>query len=168
MELLMTLDSRDYDPAGSRFCRPSVRGILIRDGLVAMAYVSRMGYYKFPGGGMEPGERREDALVREIREETGLVVDQASIRPFGLVHRIIHGDESEIFDQENYYYFCSASGKLSQRLDDYEAQDGFTLRWVRAEEAIAANRANPECPGLYPGSEREARVLELLLARGHV
>jgi mutator protein MutT len=33
------------------------------------------GWWCFPGGGIEPGERPTEALVREVREEVGLEVE---------------------------------------------------------------------------------------------
>lgn len=49
-----------------------VAAIIQRDGLV---YATQRGYgewkdwWEFPGGKVEPGESREEALIREIREE---------------------------------------------------------------------------------------------------
>ena len=37
------------------------------------------GYWKFPGGKVEAGETRHDALLREIREELGVEIENASL-----------------------------------------------------------------------------------------
>jgi 8-oxo-dGTP pyrophosphatase MutT (NUDIX family) len=39
------------------------------------------GWWELPGGGIDPGESYLEAAVREIREETGLVIDAAQVGP---------------------------------------------------------------------------------------
>ncbi|HWF21696.1 MAG TPA: NUDIX domain-containing protein [Acidimicrobiales bacterium] len=63
------------DASGSA---PTVRGVgavALVDGsilLVRRARAPQAGRWSVPGGHVEPGERPEDAVVRELAEETGL------------------------------------------------------------------------------------------------
>ena len=168
MRLLFTLDRGDYEEGGKVFSRPSARAVVIREGRVAMVYSQKFRHYKFPGGGIEPGESREAALQREAREEAGLVLDMETIRPYGFVHRIERGDAEPLFLQDNFYYLASAVATVPQELDGYEAAEGYTLRWVEPGEAIQKNKA---LTSVYKRKYhtmllREALVLERLLAEG--
>jgi 8-oxo-dGTP pyrophosphatase MutT (NUDIX family) len=52
----------------------SVKGVLIHRGRVLLLLNER-GEWDLPGGRPDPGEDHRAALVREVREETGLVVE---------------------------------------------------------------------------------------------
>ena len=119
-------------------------------------------YYKFPGGGIEDGESLEEALLREVAEESGLQVILPSIREYGLVHRVQKGQKEAKFIQDNYYFLCEVEEKVgAQQLDDYEAEEEFTLEYVDPAHAICVNRDKD--PIML---EREARVLEMMIQEG--
>lgn len=169
MKRLFVMDKKDYDPDLPRFTRPSVRAVIIKNGKIAMVHSLKYDYYKFPGGGLESGESHLEAMVREVKEETGLAVKTDLVREFGSVLRIqksAHA-ENEIFEQENFYYFCETEASAeSQKLDAYEAEEGFTLEYIDPRTAAEVNRTH-EHGGYDPALiEREARVLELLTECG--
>ncbi|MDE5598256.1 MAG: NUDIX domain-containing protein, partial [Lachnospiraceae bacterium] len=68
MRMLFEIDKKDYVRNGSVFSRPSARGIIIKAGKIAMVHSKKYNYYKFPGGGIEADESKEDALIREVLE----------------------------------------------------------------------------------------------------
>ena len=54
MELLKKFDAQNYKDTTSVFEKYTIRGIIVRDGKIAMQ-CSKEGEYKIPGGGMEAG-----------------------------------------------------------------------------------------------------------------
>ena len=169
MRLLFELDKKDYDNCTHSFVRNSARSIIIRNGTVAMIHSLKYDYYKFPGGGIENGENPMDAMIRETREESGLVVKPETIKEYGYVHRVQKSDldETERFVQDNYYYLCEAEEDMvSQDLDEYEYKETYTLEFVTPETAIKKNRTASQTPYNRMMLEREAMVLELLMREG--
>jgi mutator protein MutT len=54
--------------------RPAAYGIIVNNGKILLLTNRRTGKLALPGGGSEPGERLEQALQREVREETGIEI----------------------------------------------------------------------------------------------
>ena len=54
--------------------RIGVYALVFDDGRVLLAHRSDIDWWNLPGGGMEVGETVEEAMRREVREETGLEV----------------------------------------------------------------------------------------------
>ena len=169
MRLLFEMDKKDYGSCTHSFVRNSARSIIIQDGKVAMIYSLEYDYYKFPGGGIEESETPVEALIRETREEAGLVIIPESIQEYGCVHRIQKSDmdETECFIQDNFYYLCRVEENMvAQDLDAYEAKEHYSLEYVYPKTAIEKNRSVMNSPYNTAMFEREVRVLELLMEEG--
>ena len=174
MRDLFVIDKQDYSDDFKVVARPSARGIIVRDGKVLLIRSEKYDYYKFPGGGINPGETEREALAREILEESGYRIDPDSVQEFGRVVRKQKGTnkpedgssgEDYIFLQENFYYFCEAvSEPKEQKLDDYEAEERFTPVWMDPFEASWLDSKWVDHTGKdYAGMvEREARVLHMV------
>src|SRR5688500_17162737 len=73
------------------------RVLLIQDSDLGLDPVTH--WWSTPGGGVDPGEGDVEAAVRELREETGLVVGAGDlVGPF-LVRHVVHGFSDKVVDQ---------------------------------------------------------------------
>jgi len=78
------------------------------------------GLWEFPGGKVEPGERPEAALIRELREELGIEVAESCLAPFVFTS---HGYDS--FHLLMPLYLCRRwSGTV-------QAREHSALKWVK-------------------------------------
>jgi 8-oxo-dGTP diphosphatase len=94
--------------------------------LIKRGHEPGAGLWSLPGGRIEPGETDAEALVREMREETGLTVEAGPL--LGSVRRPgLNGTVIDIRD-----YAATITGGTLRAGDD--AADA---RWVRPEEMSA-------------------------------
>ena len=169
MKQLFKIDLKDYDENLPRFRRPSVRGIIMKDGKLAVVYSKKYDYYKYAGGGIEAGEEHKETLIREIAEETGLKVIPDTIREFGSFVRIHKSrfNENEIFEQENFYYLCETEDTIGEQdLDEYENDEGFTLEYAEPSHIIEVNRTHDHFGYDAMLIEREAMITEYIMTKG--
>ena len=118
--------------------------------------------YVFPGGNIEEGESNIEALIRETKEEAGLIVKHQSIKEFGIVSEIRKNIYVEgIFEQNDFYYTCDVEEEiLKQELSEGEKEIGYQLEFVTIDKAISVNEMERQIGTNF--SERETFILKLL------
>lgn len=92
------------DPAPAPVPRQRVAAyaVCVREGMVLLAQLSdRTGWpgaWTLPGGGIDHGEHPRDAVVREVQEETGLVVEVGALLDVDSVHFTGHAPSGVLED----------------------------------------------------------------------
>jgi 8-oxo-dGTP pyrophosphatase MutT (NUDIX family) len=156
MKVLFTLDKHDYAPDLPVSEKISTRAVIIRGDRIAMQK-GNAGDYKLLGGGVEPGEDLKTALMREVREEAGLLVFPESIREIGKVveRRLDVFEPNTIFVCCSHFFFCNAGWEaVEPQLTESEMEKGYHLVWATKEQIIEGNEPFLESqPWIYRDTE---------------
>lgn len=161
MELITLLnpESASEAEAASYSVREAARGVVIdSDGNVALLHVSKDGYYKLPGGGLDEGEDRLVAFARECKEEIGCDVEVTKELGQIVEYRKVYS-----LKQTSYCYVGKVVGeKCAPDFTESELARGFEIEWMPIDAAIEKVRngktSNPE--GALYIIPRDVAILE--------
>ncbi len=120
--------------------REAARAIVVDDtGAIAMLAVTKKGYHKLPGGGLEPGEDKTQALTRELLEEIG-----CKVKILGEVGEITEYRDQWEQIQTSYCYLALKMGEQHEpAFTEEELNDGFQVVWFdNIDAAIGAMEAD--------------------------
>jgi 8-oxo-dGTP pyrophosphatase MutT (NUDIX family) len=147
--------------------RQAVRGI-VRDGDdVLLLYTRRYDDYSLPGGGLDGNETVEEALVRELKEETGATgIRIGRYLGYGDEYRPPQKPGYDVLFMRSHYYLCQVDRQLGNATpESYEVRNGMTAQWIDIHEAIRHNESilsgQPASMGL--SIERETLMLRYVL-----
>lgn len=130
------LDKNSYD----FYERVSYRAIICRDDRLLMV-ATNQGDCMFPGGGIDIGEDEQQALVREVLEETGYRCTEV-----GELVCTAYERKKDMYEPDKYialvskYFVCKVEAHLyEKKLDGYERDLGFENIWITVDKAIEMN-----------------------------
>jgi ADP-ribose pyrophosphatase YjhB (NUDIX family) len=94
--------------------RPTVYAVAVRDGSLLLVRVRSTGRYALPGGGVEVGESLEQALRREVVEETGVRLS-GPIRLLAVDERFFYYDPLDVAFYALVFFYAARieTGELS-------------------------------------------------------
>ena len=107
--------------------RTACRGVVINGGRILLSYETVNDQWMLPGGGLEPGENEQECCMREVSEETGIL-----IRPSECVLEI--DEYYEDWKWVNRYFFGTVEGHTAIRLTEREKEAGMEPRWLPLEK----------------------------------
>jgi ADP-ribose pyrophosphatase YjhB (NUDIX family) len=144
MDLIKEFNFVDNQSLETKECivRPATRAIILKGSQILLLHTERYQDYSLPGGGIEHGESLQQALIREVQEETG-AQQISDIHPYGLIRefRANYKNQDQIIEMLSYCFTCQVSDQFEQQqLEDYELANGMTVHWVELDKAIAFNK----------------------------
>jgi len=102
-----------------------VRGIILQQGKILICQMKRGGHYFFPGGHVNLGEKAENALRRELREELGIGLKKLSF--IGTVENI-YKDKKLRHHEVNLVFSVSVEKPHQNSLEDHISFKFMTLK----------------------------------------
>ena len=128
MKKLGIITRQDFDPSESGIfyddfgIREASRAVLLNDvGQVFLMNVQLHGYHKLPGGGIDAGESKEEALARELLEEVGTSLTIEAELGLVIEYRTTPWTGLERMKQISYCYLARQRGEqIPSKLEESE------------------------------------------------
>ncbi|HCW74673.1 MAG TPA: hypothetical protein DHM90_13805 [Clostridiaceae bacterium] len=162
-DLLLGMEKEE---TGNRnvYHREAVRAVVMEEEKIFMVHTIN-GDFKFPGGGVEAGETHEEALRRELLEETGCEMGRFG-RKLGQIieRRADYMQPENIFEMVSHYCLCDGVKTVCKpSLSQHEKELFLKARWLKVEEAFKSNdRIMNENPKMREWVRRETTVLKII------
>ncbi|MFB4277828.1 MULTISPECIES: NUDIX domain-containing protein [unclassified Nonomuraea] len=128
---------------------PSVSGFVFDEaGRLLLARHGDVGLWAAPGGGVDPDERPEAAVVRELREELGIEVEVRGLIGVygGPEFRTVYPNGHQVGYVIAAYACALAPGSAGPEPDGVEIND---FRWL-SEQELSGYDTTPWTPGVAP------------------
>ena len=131
-EVLYNYDNLTLDDIDEVVIR--TKGLIINDNdEITLGYSN--GTYQFPGGHLEDGEKLEECILREIKEETGIEIKDAKMKSFEKITHYTKNYHNTGINRKNeiYYYIVRTNTKFDMNnasLDEREKECGFTVKTI--------------------------------------
>jgi 8-oxo-dGTP diphosphatase len=147
MNHIKTITNQDFTPeytvpdSSDYFIRRAVRAVIVDEaGRIAIMHGVKRHYHKLPGGGIDEGEDNQQAIHREVSEETGCTVHIKAE-----IGTIVELREDEKLRQESTCYLATKVAQTSQpALTENEQDHGLTIVWANSfAEAAEMIEADP-------------------------
>jgi 8-oxo-dGTP pyrophosphatase MutT (NUDIX family) len=121
IECLTLYNTYKTVPRSKLTFRPAVYGLVLHEGKILLITVQSTGKLGLPGGAVELGEHLEDAVKREIREETGIEV---KVERFARVNESFwyYDPLDAAFHAFHFFYICRPT--TFQLANAEQIQDG--------------------------------------------
>ena len=131
---------------------------MVHEGRVLLAlrgHEPAKGQWSLPGGLVDVGESLREAVIREVREETGLIVEPVEL--IELLERIHREDQRVRYHYVIADYLCRVVGGTLAAASDADA-----VRWVERSEwnSHSALRIDPITTRVIEAGWQRAKTLQ--------
>lgn len=156
MKVLKVIHDQEPSKHNGYHERRTVRAVLMDDdGLTPLIFVTKYNFHTLPGGRLEKDEADNQALMREIKEETG-----CEMKIIRLIGRVVEYRALQKAKRISDCYLGEITQKGTSDFTQGEISEGSQLVWKDINEAIQTIEMDE--PNIYKGLFIQQRDLVFL------